>query len=380
MPGTGRQWCSAHPAPGVEVNAGRTEEEALRRGRGCRRRRRIVGTSRRSQDPALTKSAVRDLRSLPLTTKSDRRTAHSRSVSGDEHGRGPSRSSRSLSDHGRSSQGRRSRSGEPTPPQLMNFNIDDFTVVSHTTDSFTFTSAHPFFPGWVRVVSAHREEMPDADSAVPQSPVSGNVPSARGLPLGTRSWIHGIFCRSFRWKRVGGPTRPSGGRGSGGPAETLLFVSSPSLLSASFSSVLREGVPRGTRGGDTPPAFSSLWQLGQLVQRTRRRYVHGQNVPLGTSVDTTAPPWEWLATLKAKWNGQRERSRDFLPWSHWSSIRSRRNRRGSCPTGSDVSPRPCTRIASWELSMTAQRGALDSLRKDDKQSGTHEERGPDVKI
>ena len=40
----------------------------------------------------------------------------------------------------------------------MNFNIDDFTVVSHTTDSFTFTSAHPFFPGWVRVVSAHRED------------------------------------------------------------------------------------------------------------------------------------------------------------------------------------------------------------------------------
>ena len=39
----------------------------------------------------------------------------------------------------------------------MNFSIDDFTVVSHTTDSFTFTSAHPFFPGWVRVVGAHRE-------------------------------------------------------------------------------------------------------------------------------------------------------------------------------------------------------------------------------
>ena len=29
--------------------------------------------------------------------------------------------------------------------------------------------------------------------------------------------------------------------------------------------------------------------------------------------------------------------------------------------------------------MTAQQGALNSLRKDDKQSGTHEERGPDVK-
>ena len=98
---------------------------------------------RRSQ--RLTQSsAVRDLRNLPLAAKTDRRTAHSRSVSGDEHGR--------------SSQGRRSRSSEPTPPQLMNFSIDDFTVVSHTTDSVTFTSAHPFFPGWVRVVGAHRED------------------------------------------------------------------------------------------------------------------------------------------------------------------------------------------------------------------------------
>ena len=40
----------------------------------------------------------------------------------------------------------------------MNFNIDYFTMVSHTTDSFTFTSAHPFFPGWVRVVGAHRSD------------------------------------------------------------------------------------------------------------------------------------------------------------------------------------------------------------------------------
>ena len=110
------------------------------------------------RSPRLTTSAVRDLRSLPLATKSDRRMAHSRSVSGDEHGRGPSRSSRSSSDHRRSSQGRRSRSREPTPPQLMNFSIDDFTVVSHTTDSFTFTRALPFFPGWVRVVGAHGED------------------------------------------------------------------------------------------------------------------------------------------------------------------------------------------------------------------------------
>ena len=54
---------------------------------------------------------------------------------------------------------------------------------------------------------------------------------------------------------------PSGGRGSGGPTETLLFVSSLFLLLTSFfSSVLREGVPQGTRGGDTPPAFA-LWQM-----------------------------------------------------------------------------------------------------------------------
>ena len=108
--------------------------------------------------PRLTMSAVRYLRNLTLAAKIDRRTAHSRSVIGDEQGRGPSRSSRSSSDHARSSQGRRSRSREPMPPQLMNFSIDDFTVVSHTTDSFAFTSAHPFFPGWVRVVGAHRED------------------------------------------------------------------------------------------------------------------------------------------------------------------------------------------------------------------------------
>ena len=110
------------------------------------------------RSPRLTKGAVRDLRSLPPNTKSDKRTAHSRSVSRDERGRGPIRSSLSSSDHGRSSQGRRSRSREPTPPQLRNFNIDDFAVVSHTTDSFTFFSEHPFFPGWVRVVSAHSKD------------------------------------------------------------------------------------------------------------------------------------------------------------------------------------------------------------------------------
>ena len=88
---------------------------------------------------------------------------------------------------------------------------------------------------------------------------SSSIRSCR-RSLGTRSWIQGIFSRSFRRKRVGGPTRTSGGRGSGGPTGTLLYVSSLSLLLTSFSSVLREGVPRGTRGGDTPPTFSLWWE------------------------------------------------------------------------------------------------------------------------
>ena len=122
-----------------------------RPGRGGRRAARPMTPPHRPPSPSISpcrsprltqSSAARDLRNLPLAAKTDRRTAHSRSVSGDEHGQGPSRSSRSSSDHGRSSQGRRSRSREPTPPQLMNFSIDDFTVVSHTTDSFTFTSTH----------------------------------------------------------------------------------------------------------------------------------------------------------------------------------------------------------------------------------------------
>ena len=31
-------------------------------------------------------------------------------------------------------------------------------LVSHTTNSFVFTSAHPFFPDWVRIVSAHNRD------------------------------------------------------------------------------------------------------------------------------------------------------------------------------------------------------------------------------
>ena len=54
----------------------------------------------------------------------------------------------------------RSRDGVTRPGGRGNphFSINDFTVVSHTETSFLFTSSHPFFPGWVRVVSAHNRD------------------------------------------------------------------------------------------------------------------------------------------------------------------------------------------------------------------------------
>ena len=143
-------------------------------------RRPIPASVSPRRSPRLTKSAVQDLRSLPPTTKSGRRTAHPRSVSGDERGRGPSRSSLSSSDHGRSSQGRRSRSREPTPPQLRNFDIDDFTAVSHTTDSFTFFIEHHFVPGWVRVVIAHTK---DRVRSIPCDQVSATGALEKGWSL-----------------------------------------------------------------------------------------------------------------------------------------------------------------------------------------------------
>ena len=144
------------------------------------------------------------------------------------------------------------------------------------------------------------------------------------------------------------------------------------FLLLSFLSVTREGVSRGTRGGDTPPTscFMANQDNGSGGPE-KGGDVHGQNVPLGTSVDapselTLASSWRWLAALKDEWNGRRKHLRDFLLWSHWSSIRSRRNARGSCPTGSEVPARLSTRIASWEPSTTAPRDALYSLREDDR--------------
>ena len=310
-------------------------------------RRPIPASVNPRRSPRLTKSAVQDLRSLPRTTKGGRRTAHSRSVSGDKRVRGPSRSSLSSSDHGRSSQGRRSRSREPTPPQLRNFDIDDFTVVSHTTDSFTFSSEHHFFPGWVRVVSAHTKDR------VRSIPCDHNSEEERRVKQRVRRDVE--------------------------PPEVRRFLRQELLKKVTPGGIGRESIAT-TR---TTSAFA-LWQTRTTGPGDRTRGdVHGQNVPLGTSVDTPskltlASSWRWLAALKAEWNGQRRRLRDFLPWSHWSSIRSRRNPRGSCPTGSEVPARPSTRIAGWEPSTTAPWGALYSFREDDRQSGADEERGPDV--
>ena len=157
------------------------------------------------------------------------------------------------------------------------------------------------------------------------------------------------------------------------------------LLTSFFLSVTKEGVSRGTCGGDTPPAscFMANQDNGSGGPEMRGD-VHRQNVPLGTSVDTPskltlASSWRRLAALKAEWNGRWKHLRDFLPWSHWSSIRSRRNPRGSCPTGSEVPARLSTRIASWEPSTTAPWDALYPLREDNRQSGADEVRGPDVK-
>ena len=187
----GRRYCSPHPGPGGrgkrrmyrgggaakrprmefsssdrrdESEESRSDGTQDRPGRGGRWAARPMTLPHRPPPPRTSPprsqrlsqpGSAGDFMRLPLSAKSDKRTAHSRSASGDERGRHPSSSSRSSSDHGRSGQGRRSRSREPTPPQLPNFNIDDFTVVSHTTSSFTFTSPHPFFQGWVPVVAAH---------------------------------------------------------------------------------------------------------------------------------------------------------------------------------------------------------------------------------
>ena len=98
----------------------------------------------------------------------------------------------------------------------------------------------------------------------------------------------------------GGLARSSGGRGPGRPDSQRRYYSYHHLIILIlFHPALREGLPRETRGGDTPPAFS-LMAIGtgggrgrrppeyrtEPVRGTRLRDVHGHKVPLGTSVGT----------------------------------------------------------------------------------------------
>ena len=87
---------------------------------------------------------VGDLRRLPIATKSSScQTTHSRSASEDERGGHPSRSSRSSSDQGR-----------PERRELVDFTVEDFTAVSHTTNSILFTSGHYYIRGWVLILAS----------------------------------------------------------------------------------------------------------------------------------------------------------------------------------------------------------------------------------
>ena len=54
--------------------------------------------------------------------------------------------------------GRQERPRDFTPAELPNISIDDFTAVSHTTNSSLFMSAHPYIPGWVRIQSVHDQD------------------------------------------------------------------------------------------------------------------------------------------------------------------------------------------------------------------------------
>ena len=93
----------------------------------------------------------------------------------------------------------------------------------------------------------------------------------------------------------------------------VYVIAFPSSYFFLFLSVTREGVSRGTRGGDTPPTpcFMASQDNGSGGPEKGGGDVHGQNVPLGTSVDTPskltlASSWRWLAALKAEWNGRRK--------------------------------------------------------------------------
>ena len=90
---------------------------------------------------------------------------------------------------------------------------------------------------------------------------NSSLVSTKREPLSNAEW-HSVLqtkSRDEKWdprdrlsqlpvEESGGPTRSSGGRGSGGPAETLLFVSSPSSPLFSFMTIGTVGPEDETEG------------------------------------------------------------------------------------------------------------------------------------
>ena len=70
--------------------------------------------------------------------------------------------------------------GLPPSPTLFCFAADSLLSRNKWLSRPSHRSGSGLPPSRQRMIPL---EMPDADSAVPQSPVSGNVPPARGLPL-----------------------------------------------------------------------------------------------------------------------------------------------------------------------------------------------------
>ena len=42
--------------------------------------------------------------------------------------------------------------------ELVDFTVEDFTAVSHTTNSILFTSGHPYIPGWVLIWASRDQD------------------------------------------------------------------------------------------------------------------------------------------------------------------------------------------------------------------------------
>ena len=149
-------WVESSSSELRDESEGSTSRSGSARGHHCRggyhtdrprtppQRPRPRGVSPRRSPRLHRAEKTEDLRRLPITSKpSNCQMDHSRSASEDERGRHPSRSSRSSSEWGRPEQRKRTR--EPTPP------VDDFTAVSHKTNSILFTSGHPYIPRWVQI-------------------------------------------------------------------------------------------------------------------------------------------------------------------------------------------------------------------------------------